>query len=31
MNILYLEDNKLDIELTRREFAKIAPELHLKL
>lgn len=29
MKILYLEDNKLDIELTKREFAKIAPHIQI--
>lgn len=29
MKILYLEDNKLDIELTRREFARIAPDIEM--
>lgn len=31
MKILYLEDNKLDIELTRREFARIAPEIEMEV
>jgi PAS domain S-box-containing protein/putative nucleotidyltransferase with HDIG domain len=29
MKIIYLEDNKLDIELTRRELAKIAPDIEM--
>jgi PAS domain S-box-containing protein/putative nucleotidyltransferase with HDIG domain len=31
MNILYVEDNKLDIELTKREFLKIAPHIHIQV
>jgi PAS domain S-box-containing protein/putative nucleotidyltransferase with HDIG domain len=31
MKILYLEDNKLDIELTRREFSKIAPDIQMQV
>lgn len=31
MKILYLEDNKLDIELTRREFSKIAPDFAMEV
>ena len=31
MKILYLEDNKLDIELTRRELKKIAPQIEMEV
>ncbi len=29
MNILYVEDNKADIELTRKELGKSSPDIHL--
>ncbi len=31
MKILYLEDNKIDIELTQREFGKIVPDYQLEV
>lgn len=30
MNILYVEDNKADIELTRKELGKSSPDIHLQ-
>jgi len=31
MNVLYVEDNVLDVDLTRREMAKLAPEISLEI